>query len=185
LESILLAAEAEATLWTDDFVLGLVAKSDFQVRRIWTQVLLFIALREGAITQNDYDSATARMVGWHYQGIALNRETLVAAAEIANWDSTCWPLPQVMQSLGTSTADPVTLLREAAEAIRGVWRRDLPDHARREFLFALLRGIRSERMVRRLLSLIPRLFRIDFFAAQEVVLYSAYWLENDEDIRLP
>src|SRR5262249_8685703 len=147
LDSILLAAAPETMLWTDDLVFGLFAQTDFRTQRVWTQAVLYILRQETVITSQVFDQAVARMAGWNYQGIMLNEDTLLAAAEVAEWDTGRWPVPAVMRSLGNPEADAVMRLRMAAQAVKAVWRRDLPDHFREGFLYAVLSGLRSVRLV--------------------------------------
>jgi hypothetical protein len=71
--------------------------------------------------------------------------------------------------LNGKPVNPLNRLTVAAEAIREVWRRELPDHARRGFLFSLLLGIRSVRLVERLARLLPPLFGLDAISAHKAL----------------
>jgi nucleoside phosphorylase/predicted Zn-dependent protease len=185
LDSILLASESGTMLWTDDSVMGMIGRTDFHVQRVWTQAVLFILKQEGSITQQEFDRATARMAGWNYQGVMLNEETLVAAADIADWRMDQWPVPAVMRSLQNTSADSLMRLRVAVHALRSVWRRELPTHSRHNFLDAILDGLRSARLVRRLYQAIPSVFSVDVLSADEVREYIAVWLRNPPGPLLP
>ncbi|MFO0850785.1 MAG: hypothetical protein U0871_19845 [Gemmataceae bacterium] len=185
LDSILLAAHPDAVLWTDDLVLGLIGRTDFQTSRVWTQAVLFVLRQEGTISQQEFDQAVAKLVGWHYQGVVLNEETLIAAAEVAEWRMDHWPVPPVMRTLANTAADPIMRLRIAAQAIRLTWRRDAPYHARQSFLFAVLAGLNSVRLVRRLHQAVPLVFSVDVLSADEVRDCIAVWLRHPTGLVLP
>jgi hypothetical protein len=141
-------------------------------------VVLFVLQQEEAITQAEYVRAVARLVGWHYHGVLWNAETVLAAAEIAEWQMDRWPVPQVMRCFGNEAANPIERLGIAMEVTRAVWRRDLLSHQRQGFLFALLNGFHSVRLARRLLREVPRMFLLDVFAAEEVSTCIGYWLRH-------
>lgn len=176
LDSLLIGSSPDTVLWTDDLILGALGKSDFQSQRVWTQAVLLALRKEGEISSAEFDRAVAKMVGWYYQGTQLDEDTLVAAAEIANWRMDHWPVPAAMRCLETSTSDPISRLRVAAQAIRAVWRRELHPTDRRAFLFATLGGLKTERLVRKLLAAVPKLFGVDILSADEVQAGIAAWL---------
>jgi hypothetical protein len=185
LESMMLAGEAGAVLWTDDLIVGFIARSDFQASRVWTQVVLHEFVQQQAMSPPAFEQATARLVGWHYNATQMSAATLVAAGEIAEWNCTRWPVPQVMEPLGNVDLPVVNRLSMAAMAIRAVWQREDTGDARQGFLLAVLSGIRSVRNVQRLLAHVPHLFGLDFFSADEVADYIRYWLRNPPVILLP
>jgi nucleoside phosphorylase/transcription elongation GreA/GreB family factor/predicted negative regulator of RcsB-dependent stress response len=176
LESLLLAKEDGAVLWTDDLLIGVLGRSDFQTRRVWVQAVLFALMQEGVVTQREYEEAVAKLVGWHYLGIHFNEEILVTAAELAEWQMDRWPVAAFMHYLGQPEMDAGGRLRIAAQSIRSVWRRALPDHTRRGFLSALLSGLGSVQLVRHLYQAIPGLFTVDVFSADEVQGLILMWL---------
>jgi tetratricopeptide (TPR) repeat protein len=185
LHSMLISATPGTTFWTDDLILGIVGRAEFRTTRVWTQAVLFHLQKEGAITQQEFDGAVAKLIGWHYHSTQCNSETLIAAAEIAEWDTTRWPVPQVMQTLGNDMANPVHRIAVAASAVRSVWQRDLPLQVRQGFLFAVVDGLKSLRLVRRFLQVMPGLFSLDVFSAAEVQDCIGYWMRNPTGIVRP
>lgn len=176
LESMLLAAQPESVLWSDDIVVGILARTDFQTRRTWTQAALFVLRHDGTLTQRDYDQAVARLVGWHYQSTRFNEDTLVAAAEIAEWRMERWPVAETLRWMGDGGVDAMERLRLAALATRCVWQRELPYQDRQGFLFGLLSGMGSEALIRRFYQEIPGLFSVDVFSSDEVRDCISVWL---------
>jgi tetratricopeptide (TPR) repeat protein len=176
LDSMLLATESDAVLWTDDLILAIVGRADFQCQRVWTQAVLIVLQQEGTISQQDYDRAIAELVGAQYHGVLWNANTLLAAAEIAEWRMDRWPVPQAMRGLGDKEANPLERIRIAAEAVRAVWRLDFDPLRKQSFLFAVLAGIGSISLVRRLQQAVPPIFSVDVFSADEVVDCISAWL---------
>ncbi|MFO0822534.1 MAG: hypothetical protein U0792_05340 [Gemmataceae bacterium] len=98
---------------------------------------------------------------------------------------TRWPVPQVMETLGNDAVNPVSRLTVVAEAIREAWRRELPDHAPQGFLFALLLGVRSVRLVERLPRLLPPLFGLDVISLYQAIGLIRYWLQHPTGLVRP
>jgi hypothetical protein len=178
LDSMLLSAGPDAVLWTDDLILGVIGCMDFHSSRVWTQVVLFVLQQEGSISRREYEQAVARLIGWHYHGVLWSADTLFAAAEIADWQMSQWPIPQIMRGLGNREADPLERVAIAAEAIRTVWRLDIDSFTKQAFLLAVLAGIGSVQLVRRLREAIPRWFSIDVLSAIEVNECISIWLRH-------
>jgi len=185
LDSMLLATELDTVLWTDDAILGVLGHMEFQSQRVWTQAVLLDRHQSGNLTRAQYCQAVAKLIGWHYHSIECNAETLIAAAEVAEWDTTRWPMPQVMRTLNISTANPVHRIGAAAEAIRTAWRRDLPLMKRQGYVFAILAGLGSVKLIRRLMNVMPTVFSLDVFAAEDVLELVRYWLRHPTGLVQP
>jgi hypothetical protein len=138
--------------------------------------VLFVLQQEGIISRQEYEQSVARLIGWHYHGVLWNAETLIAAAEIAEWQTQRWPVPQVMQGLRIRDMNALERIRIAAEAIRAVWRLDFDPLRKQSFVFAVLAGIGSISLVRRLQQAIPTIFSVDILSAFEVVDCISVWL---------
>ena len=173
---MLLASESDAVLWTDDLILAIVGRTDFRGQRVWTQVVLFVLQQEGTISQREYDRGLPSWSVRTTTAVLWNADTLLAAAEIAEWRMDRWPAPQVMRSLRKGEANPLERIRIAAEAVRAVWRLDLGPLRKQSFLFAVLAGIGSISLVRRLQQAIPTIFSVDVPSADEVVDCISVWL---------
>ncbi|MFO0847148.1 MAG: hypothetical protein U0871_01125 [Gemmataceae bacterium] len=185
LEALLLAAAPGTALWTDDLIIGVVARTDFGGSRVWTQAVLHTLVEERRVTPDEYHRLTARLVGLHYHGVQFGADTLVAAAEVAGWDTTAWPVPQVMRALGADGVDPIDRIVMAATAVHLVWKTDRPPHTRDGFLVALLTGMGSLRAARRLLRVVPRLFSLDVFSEARAVGLIQYWLRHPTGLVRP
>lgn len=185
LDSMLLAAEPETVLWTDDAILGILGRMEFHAQRVWTQAVLLRLHQAGNLTRERYCQAVAKLVGLHYHSTECNAETLIAAAEVAEWDASRWPMPQVMRTLGNISSNPISRIGAAAEAIRTAWRRDLPLLTRQGYVFAVLAGLGSVRLIRRLIGVLPGVFSLDVFGANDVVWLVRYWLQHPTGLVRP
>lgn len=185
LDAILLASMPERALWTDDTIIALIGQTDFQMRRLWTQPILIVLQEEGILAPPEFDQTVAKLVGWNYQGIHLTEHTFIAAADIADWRMDHWPVPQAMETLGNTNVPQNQRLRVAAQAIRLVWQKGVPYHSRQGFVFAILAGLRSERLIRRLHQLVTLVFPLDVVSAGEIQDYIAIWLRQPTTVILP
>ncbi|HXJ92483.1 MAG TPA: hypothetical protein VMT20_06330 [Terriglobia bacterium] len=111
-QSIVLATSPRRVLWTDDFVLSLVAKQEFGVRRIWTQVALQERAEVGAISPERFFEATARLIGCRYYFTSPSPQALTRAGSLADWDPVRRPLKQaldIFSDTGIVTRDILAL----------------------------------------------------------------------------
>jgi hypothetical protein len=90
-----------------------------------------------------------------------------------------------MAPLGNTAVPVVNRLGMAAAAIKVVWQRTDTEHVRHGFLYAVLSGIRSAGLVRRLLRHVPDAFGVDVFGGDEVSEYIRFWLQNPPCLVLP
>ncbi|HJZ94799.1 MAG TPA: hypothetical protein VKE40_28290 [Gemmataceae bacterium] len=177
-ESFVIASTLGAILWTDDAVVGMLGETDFGVRRMWTQAVLHRRVQDGTLTHEEYDRATALLVGWNYRGIEWNARTSVAAAVLADWNLTRWPVPQVLRHLRGPGLRRSEALRVASESLLGVWGQDVSPLHRQAFVFAVCNGLQSAAIVRRLRRLVEHAFGLDQEAATEVVVCIDHWLRH-------
>src|SRR5581483_5166435 len=98
--------------------------------------------------------------------------------EVAEWHMDRWPVPAAMRSLSNPDANIHSRLRIAARAIKAVWQKNLPEQNRRSFVYAVLSGLRSLRLVQKLYEVIPDLFSVDVLAAEAVRECMALWIQQ-------
>src|SRR5262249_4916689 len=116
--------------------------------------------------------------GWNFHGVFWNVETLLAAAELAEWQMSRWPVPAVTRWLGNSDTDRDQRLSIAATAIKAVWGRSISEFAKQAFVFAVLSGIGSLREANRLCDAIRGLFGPDLLSAQQILNCVAVWIQH-------
>ncbi len=80
-ESVLLAEEMNAVLYTEDAILRLVAQSEHQVAGCWSQSLLFYFLGEKLIDRDMYENGCLTLATMNYRHTYISGGTLVAAVK--------------------------------------------------------------------------------------------------------
>jgi hypothetical protein len=102
LESMSLAKDRNAILWTDDLILSLFAMTDFEVTSVWTQLAMRCFVNSERMTIREFNLITAKLASWNYVQTIWSPETILAAAEHANWDLQQWPLKQCLELISKS-----------------------------------------------------------------------------------
>lgn len=137
------------------------------------------------MTKQECDRASAKLIGWQFGGMNWTADTLVAAAEVADWQMDDWPVPENLQWLGRKEADSTKRLNIAAEALQSAWNKSISIFVRQAFLFAVLKALASRRLVQQLRTAIRKQFTIDVMAAQDVISSIDVWLQHPTGIQLP
>lgn len=124
-ESIVLASQPGRVLWTDDFAVAELAKREFGVRRVWTQLLLQALTESGSIDSALFSDASARLVGYGYYFTSLNQSVLVAAVRISNGDPNAWPLTQALASFSDEAVPAQDVLKLAIQLLVEIFKEDI------------------------------------------------------------
>jgi predicted nucleic acid-binding protein len=137
-ESIILASKPGYLLWTDDSRLAGFARTEHGVKSAWTQVVLQWAAQKGHISEQKFFTSTARLIGYGYSFTSPGLASLIAAAEIADWDKARWPLSKALNQLGTESIH----LRDAVSLtvlfLERVYRESILDERRRAITLELM-----------------------------------------------
>jgi hypothetical protein len=182
LESVLLAAEPGSVLWTDDGSLAVLAGVEFKVERVWTQLVLNEVIQAGGVSQEEFEQCSARLLGDGYRFTWCNARIVLAAAEMANWQTEDWPLGAALDQLGEAGIDVWTRIRVGAEAIQAAWARAPSPFAQQGFLFGLLRRLGSVSTIHRLRQILPSFFGLDVLAARDVNTCIQLWLRQSGSV---
>lgn len=87
LDSVTLAQQLDAPLWTDARLEATVAEVDFGVTRLWTQAVLQAACDAGRLSRDPFSLANARLLEWGYVSTRWVARDLIAAGREAEWDT--------------------------------------------------------------------------------------------------
>lgn len=181
-ESILLASLPGRILWTDDHRIARFARTEYGVRRIWTQALLQHCLETGKITHEDFSSASAKLVGFEYVFTSLNPNTLMSASRIAAWEPARWPLRQAIAQFGSVSVDLVVLLRLALLFIIQLYREPIAVEVRDTLFTAILDSLALKpNAIAALQGLRPKLielFALNAVGAQQADECLRRWLDS-------
>ena len=63
----MLATNADAVLWTDDLIQAELAKNEFGVKRVWTELVAEQAALAGQITDAEKERVVASQLAWNIQ----------------------------------------------------------------------------------------------------------------------
>ena len=185
-ESVVLAAKPGHLLWTDDLRLSGFAKTEHGVKSAWTQAVLLWASQRGYISEQTFVRSTARLVGYGYSFTSPNLASLVAGAELAEWDQARWPFSKALGQLGTESIQ----LRDAAvlslSFLERVYRETILDERRRAITVALMDQIGNRQggtqFVHEIKRAIPVSLGLNVLGAEAAVSAIDAWL-NSRTIR--
>jgi tetratricopeptide (TPR) repeat protein len=176
LEGVLAAARAGFLLWTDDGTLGMIARGDFQTdRRVWTQLLLHVAADENALTQEEFNRHSARLIGLGYSFTWCSPAIVQQAGELTQWNCEAWPLRRVIRHFGLQEIHPQMKLEMAAHSIAAMFRSEDSPFKREVFVRAILNQLGSRRLAQLLAAMLWQLFGVDVLRAHEAVETIRTW----------
>ncbi len=116
-ESIVIASMPGHVLWTDDMILADLAKTEFGVRRVWTEAALQARAQAGNLDPAELATARTKLAGWGYSFNAASIETLMRAGSVAGWNPDQFPLKQALDQVASDSMNMSDAVRLAAELI--------------------------------------------------------------------
>lgn len=179
-DTILVASEPGNLLYSDDMYLRQLAKTEFQVNGVWSQVVLMHCLRTQRLEKREYDRMTIKLACSHYYYTSIDAGALTEAARQAAW-SPSEPYRTVLKILsGQSTSDENSAAGVATEFLHELWeQRDVTRQQRGFLVSSLLDTItvgRNRRMaLARLLGLVRKRFEVNPLAQAEIRGLASAW----------
>ncbi len=116
-ESIMIASMPGHVLWTDDMILADLAKTEFGVRRVWTEAALQARAQAGNLDPAELATASTKLAGWGYSFTTPSIETLMRAGSVAVWNPDQFPLKQALDQFADDSMNVSDAVRLAAELI--------------------------------------------------------------------
>ena len=107
LESVSLAREEDALLWTDDLFVAMLGDAEFGVRRIWSQLAFKVLEDAQRIASTTYSEITAKLAAWNYNVTIWRPEDVISAGNLCEWDVGRWPLKQCIGLFGKCPLPPL------------------------------------------------------------------------------
>ena len=176
LESVSIANDEGAVLWTDDLFVALIGELDFGVKRIWTQSAFKTLEHAGRLDGNTYSEFTAKLSAWNYIATVWHPQELTVAGSLCDWDANAWPLKQCIRLIGTC---PLPLARKARLAIdffRLLRRSDCIELKQSALVQAALDAVGNARAVEWMLQRLDQFFQVDYPSAEFLKMELSYWL---------
>jgi tetratricopeptide (TPR) repeat protein/predicted nucleic acid-binding protein len=181
-ESIVLAAKPGHLLWTDDSRLAGYGTTEHGVNSAWTQAILLWAAQRGHISEQQFVRYSAKLIGYGYTFTSPSLPTLIAAAEIAEWDKTRRPLSQAIAQLGTDSIQIRDAALLALSFLPRVYRQSILDERRRAITLELLdqigRRAGGVQVVQAIRRAIRQVFGLDVIGAEAAESAMDDWLKS-------
>ena len=153
-DSVLAARQQGVLLYSDDALLRGLARTEFQVRGIWTQGVLCDALEKGKISETQYCESVLGLLDLNYRFTSVGVSLLLFAAEADQWV----PGLRFQAALAALAGEEVQFARSLgvfASFAVGLYAREIGAQHRQILLIAGLEELRRGRdpvMVCRLLG---------------------------------
>jgi len=107
IDTILIAKKTNYILFSDDLFLRLIAKNDFNVDGVWTQILLLNLFKSGKIKKEIYFDKTINLIKYNYNYITFNAEILTESLKRANFEPDLSPYTDVLERLKISNENSI------------------------------------------------------------------------------
>lgn len=177
LESICIASDLNAHLWSDDLVLSMIGKIDFGINFLWTQIVFKELVVDGLLPEGQFQLLTAKLVSWKYAQIVWDAETILAAAKHAEWDASRWPLRQSIELIGNRTVPRRARARILLSTFKLLRRSDCIELKQTPIIQALLDAFNDPKAIVWMRGQLENVFPIDFMSVDFIELELAYWLK--------
>ncbi len=169
-------------LWTDDVAIAAASLHEGALP-ISTQAVFETLAAMGSVTREEVAAIGARLVGWRYVDTRTPPESFLAAAELAEWNSSTKPLVQHLELLTVAQWPDPNLLGLVAEVFRLWWNACQLDRNRFDaVVVATLLRLSARPNSRSLLFALPvlirRRFGLDAIGAEHVSELILGWIAS-------
>ncbi len=183
-ESIVIASMPGHVLWTDDMILADLAKTEFGVRRVWTEAALQARAQAGNLDPAELATASTKLAGWGYSFTTPSIEMLMRAGSVAVWNPDQFPLKQALNQFAADSMNMPDAVRLAAELIVRMYNDQYLRGQRRTVTSRLLDRIALRPGGRDVIETLPRSlpirFGLDLIRARELSDVVRGWSAQSE-----
>lgn len=183
-ESIVTASLPGHVLWTDDRILADLAKTEFGVRRVWTEAALQARAKAGNLDPAELATASTKLAGWGYSFTTPSVETLMRAGSVAVWNPDQFPLKQALDSFASDTMTLADTMRLGTELIVKLYNDPYLRGQRRTVTSRLLDRLALRAGGREVIETLPRSlpirFGLDLIRARELSDVVRGWTAQSE-----
>jgi tetratricopeptide (TPR) repeat protein len=178
LDTILLASEEGHFLFSDDFALRVVAFQEFNVRGIWTQLLMMRLLKTGELTNDEYSIFSLKMIEAGVDYISINEHVLMLAARESKW----LPMGKYEKMINIlSTAEEASVIRLAVNFLFELMHHPLlSPFQRTNLILSFLNGISKNKgdldiFLQKLIEALRRKFFLSSIRFNELLSIIIQW----------
>jgi hypothetical protein len=186
-ESMLLGTLPGHVLWTDDQVQAGIARAEYGVMRIWTQLALATRTDVGAMTPDEYCDLSAKLAGSRYSFTGVNPLILKHAGMLADWHVTKWPFKQNLEIFSDDTIDDTSALQLCADFLAILYREPLLPETLAIVTVQILENVakrgRGIVAIRSLRKALPALFGLNVIGQAAAIKTMDAWLASKGQVR--
>jgi tetratricopeptide (TPR) repeat protein len=189
-ESIVIAADPDHVLWTDDLIQAQLSAAEFGTRRVWTQVVLGSFAEAGLISPDEYAQASARLIGMEFIATSFDASTVLAGFRLAGWSPQQRPATQFVKIFAGPIAGLQQMFAIFVSFAERLYREAIPPASRcaiaRALFDALARNPPALASLKALRQISSRVFGINAVGQQQFDNCFDQWLEQrDNPLILP
>lgn len=177
-DTVLIAKEPGRLLLSDDFVLRAIARTELEVKGVWTQAILLHAIQERGLSRSVYDSTTLSLIRLGYRLITVDAGILLHAAREANWLPE-EPFESVVQRLKHDECNDVSAIGVAVNFLYELSQQPITTFRQDALLFrmldVLMLGRRMPRTLKQLVEGVRQRLRLNPFAAADYLAVIQAW----------
>ena len=177
-EAMSLARDLNAALWSDDHVLSFIAKTEFGVQTVWTQLALRCFGDAGRLSKDDFDLVSAELASWNYGVIVWNAATIIRAGAHAGWDPEMWPFRQCIALLAKSEERPPIRAQIAIETLKLLRRSTCSELRQSPIIQSVLSAVGDRQAVAWMHRNLKQAFAVDFPSALFLTPELEHWLAS-------
>lgn len=142
-ESIIVARDNNAMLWSDDLATSMCARNEEGVEFAWTQLIGQLLCSQSLMSADELQQLTLNLLGLTYWFTSVDPHTIMFALSKSEWHHDRWPFKAVAAHLCDSRVSSHDAYRMLRAVMVPIWR-EAPDNASRERvllgLFSLIQG---------------------------------------------
>lgn len=179
IETVLIASEPGNILYSDDERLRSLAKGEFGVNGVWTQVLLMKCLNEGIIKREKYNESVIQLVSHSYRHTSIDAYILVEAAKQSAW-SIKPPFITVLKILEGRYSDENPALVVGTNFFYELWKQPpILVERRDQIILSVLNALTTRRNPRIILAKLAKMLEKKFYlitpALHEILSIMKAW----------
>jgi tetratricopeptide (TPR) repeat protein len=187
-ESMMLAARAGHTLWTDDLATAELSRMEFGVQRVWTQQIVEYFCTEGKFDP-DFDAEIAtNLMHMRYYYTRPNVRVFLKAVEKTNGDVDKGPLSQSLDWFGDPNVKIEGIYHIGAMFLKSLWQSDHIENIRQTVTIRVLERLAKRSngliVIKSWLENINNIFGLDVVNGAKVKRVIEGWMKGGQGKRI-
>lgn len=126
----------------------------------------------------DFNVVSAKLASWGYVNILWNAQTIISAAEIADWDPHKWPFEQCIRLIASAALAVRQKAGVALGCLKLLRRSTCGEFRQSAVIQAVLNAVGNRREVAWMHDNLDAAFGIDFPSAEFLRPELKYWLDS-------